>query len=147
MSAIDRITIDPEVMGGKACIRGLRVTVGTVVGLLAAGRSPDEILRAYPYLVSRTGRRRPIPGLCGLVAGGTLSYSAAPAEPVNTEMKSSTRYSTLTATTWWLPTCLQPFAPCRVSVHSAERPQRGCDSRCIEVVGRTLIVRGVPRAR
>ena len=36
--------------GGKACIRGLRVTVGTVVGLLASGRSPEEILRAYPYL-------------------------------------------------------------------------------------------------
>ena len=37
-------------MGGKACIRGMRVTVGTVVGLLAAGRSHDEILQAYPYL-------------------------------------------------------------------------------------------------
>ena len=37
-------------MGGKACIRGMRVTVGTVVGLLAAGRSHDEILAAYPYL-------------------------------------------------------------------------------------------------
>ena len=44
------ITMDPAVMGGKACIRGLRVTVGTVVGLLAAGRSPSEILEAYPYL-------------------------------------------------------------------------------------------------
>ena len=50
MRAIDRITINPDVMGGKACIRGLRVTVGTVVGLLAAGRSPAEILKAYPYL-------------------------------------------------------------------------------------------------
>jgi uncharacterized protein (DUF433 family) len=37
-------------MGGRPCIRGLRVTVGTVVGLLAAGRSRDEILAAYPYL-------------------------------------------------------------------------------------------------
>ena len=37
-------------MGGKACIRGLRVTVATVVGLLASGRSVDEILAAYPYL-------------------------------------------------------------------------------------------------
>ena len=50
MSAFDRITFDPAVMGGKACIRGLRVTVGTVVGLLAAGNSHDEILHAYPYL-------------------------------------------------------------------------------------------------
>ena len=45
-----RITLDPDVMAGKACIRGLRVTVGTVVGLLAAGRSAEEILCAYPYL-------------------------------------------------------------------------------------------------
>ena len=50
MESLDRITLDPAVMGGKACIRGMRVTVGTVVGLLAAGRSPAEILEAYPYL-------------------------------------------------------------------------------------------------
>jgi uncharacterized protein (DUF433 family) len=37
-------------MGGKPCIRGMRVTVSTVVGLVAAGRTRDEILRAYPYL-------------------------------------------------------------------------------------------------
>ena len=50
MRTLDRITIDPAVMGGKACIRGMRVTVGTVVGLLASGRSPAEILESYPYL-------------------------------------------------------------------------------------------------
>ena len=50
MKSFDRITIDPTVIGGKACIRGMRVTVGTVVGLLAAGRSPAQILSAYPYL-------------------------------------------------------------------------------------------------
>ena len=50
MKSFDRITIDPAVMGGKACVRGMRLTVGTVVGLLAAGRSPAEILQAYPYL-------------------------------------------------------------------------------------------------
>ena len=50
MESLERITFDPAVMGGKACIRGMRVTVGTVVGLLAAGRSHDEILHAYPYL-------------------------------------------------------------------------------------------------
>lgn len=49
-AALDRITLDPSVMGGKPCIRGMRVTVGTVVGLLAAGRSEQEILDAYPYL-------------------------------------------------------------------------------------------------
>lgn len=45
-----RITFDPQVMGGKPCIRGMRVTVGTIVGLLAAGRSVEQILEAYPYL-------------------------------------------------------------------------------------------------
>jgi uncharacterized protein (DUF433 family) len=46
----ERITHDPAVMGGKPCIRGLRVTVGTVVGLVAAGKSRERILEAYPYL-------------------------------------------------------------------------------------------------
>ena len=44
METLRRITLDPAVMGGKACIRGLRVTVGTVVGLMAAGRSSEDIL-------------------------------------------------------------------------------------------------------
>ena len=48
--SLTRITLNPDVMGGKPCIRGLRVTVGTIVGLMAAGRSPADILRAYPYL-------------------------------------------------------------------------------------------------
>jgi len=39
-------------MGGKPCIRGLRVTVGMVVGMVAAGRSTEEILRLYPYLTA-----------------------------------------------------------------------------------------------
>ncbi|HVR29432.1 MAG TPA: DUF433 domain-containing protein [Thermoanaerobaculia bacterium] len=50
MARVDRITRDPDVMGGKPCIRGLRVTVGTIVGLLGAGHSEDEILASYPYL-------------------------------------------------------------------------------------------------
>lgn len=50
MDTLDRITLDPEVMGGKPCIRGLRVTVGTILGLMAAGRTEVEILEAYPYL-------------------------------------------------------------------------------------------------
>jgi uncharacterized protein (DUF433 family) len=49
---LERITRDPAVMGGRPCIRGMRVTVGAVVGLLAAGRSREEILEAYPYLES-----------------------------------------------------------------------------------------------
>ena len=50
MKKLTRITFDPNVMGGKPCIRGLRVTVGTIVGLLASGRSTTEVLEAYPYL-------------------------------------------------------------------------------------------------
>ena len=50
MKHLKRITLDPQVMGGKACIRGMRVTVGMILGLLAAGRSRQEILVAYPYL-------------------------------------------------------------------------------------------------
>jgi len=50
MKEFTRITFDPKVMGGKACIRGLRVTVGTVLGLMAAGHTDAEILAAYPYL-------------------------------------------------------------------------------------------------
>lgn len=50
MAQFDRITLDPSVMGGKPCIRGQRVTVGTILGLLAARHSRDEIRKAYPYL-------------------------------------------------------------------------------------------------
>ncbi|MDY7002963.1 MAG: DUF433 domain-containing protein [Cyanobacteriota bacterium] len=50
MKQLKRITLDPEVMGGKPCIRGLRVTVGTIVGLMASGHSTEDILKAYPYL-------------------------------------------------------------------------------------------------
>jgi uncharacterized protein (DUF433 family) len=46
----DRITQNPEVMGGKACIRGLRVTVGLIVGQIGAGRLIDDLLADYPYL-------------------------------------------------------------------------------------------------
>lgn len=47
---LTRITFDPLVMGGKPCIRGMRVTVGMIVGLVASGYSTAEILKAYPYL-------------------------------------------------------------------------------------------------
>jgi uncharacterized protein (DUF433 family) len=47
---ISRITHNPAVMGGKPCIRGLRVTVGTILGLLASGHSRERILQAYAYL-------------------------------------------------------------------------------------------------
>lgn len=50
MKPLTRITCDPLVMGGRPCIRGLRVTVGTIVGLLASGHSRAKILQLYPYL-------------------------------------------------------------------------------------------------
>lgn len=50
MKKLTRITFNPEVMGGKPCIRGLRVTVGTIIGLIASGRTITDILKAYPYL-------------------------------------------------------------------------------------------------
>jgi uncharacterized protein (DUF433 family) len=50
MDRLNRITQDPAVMGGKACIRGMRVTVGMVVGQVGGGQSVDQILASYPYL-------------------------------------------------------------------------------------------------
>ena len=50
MDRLERITFNPEVMGGKPCIRGMRVTVGTIVGLIAAGKTIEDVLEAYPYL-------------------------------------------------------------------------------------------------
>ena len=52
MSAIERITMNPDLCGGRPCIRGLRIRVKDVLDLLAAGASADEILADYPYLES-----------------------------------------------------------------------------------------------
>ena len=46
----ERITHDPAVMGGRACIRGMRVTAGMIVGLFASGYTREQVLAAYPYL-------------------------------------------------------------------------------------------------
>ncbi len=51
LKQLKRIILDPDVMGGRPCIRGSRVTVGTIIGLLASGYSYQEILTMYPYLV------------------------------------------------------------------------------------------------
>lgn len=53
MQRFDRITCDPAIMGGRACIRGTRVTVALIVNLAANGMSTAEIVDAYPYLASR----------------------------------------------------------------------------------------------
>ena len=49
---LERITLNPMIMGGKPCIRGMRITVGTIVGLVASGASFEKILQLYPYLAS-----------------------------------------------------------------------------------------------
>jgi uncharacterized protein (DUF433 family) len=50
MTGFDRITFDPQLMGGKACIRGLRITASLVLNLIANGMTEEGILKAYPYL-------------------------------------------------------------------------------------------------
>jgi len=72
--ATDRITVDPLVMGGKPCIRGMRVTVGMIVGMLAEGHSTDEILKLYPYLEAED-------------IAQALSYAALRSEEREVELK------------------------------------------------------------
>ncbi len=50
MLGFDRITFDTNVMGGRACIRGMRITVSLIINMVANGMSADEIINAYPYL-------------------------------------------------------------------------------------------------
>ena len=57
MLGFDRITFDPDVMGGRACIRGMRVTVSLVVNMVANGMSIEEIVEAYPYLEPKDVRQ------------------------------------------------------------------------------------------
>lgn len=52
MDTRERIVLDPAVMGGRPCIRGTRVTVATIIGLLATGHDRHEILKLYPYIAS-----------------------------------------------------------------------------------------------
>lgn len=74
MKNLTRITFDPNVMGGKPCIRGMRVTAGTIVGLVASGHSEHEILKAYPYLEHEDVRE-------------ALAYAAWRAEEIEVPIK------------------------------------------------------------
>ena len=76
MQTLNRITRDPSVMGGKPCIRGMRVTVGMIVGLIASGHPREEILKAYPYLEEDDIQE-------------ALSYAAWRAEEVEVELKTA----------------------------------------------------------
>jgi uncharacterized protein (DUF433 family) len=76
MDLISRITHDPETMGGRPCIRGMRITVGTVLGLLASGHSLEQVLEAYPYLEKED-----------ILAA--LSYAAWRAEEIDVPLKAS----------------------------------------------------------
>ena len=76
MGSLSRITHDTEVMGGRPCIRGMRITVGSVVGLLASGHTEADILRAYPYLEEGDIQ-------------AALSYAAWRAEEVEVPLRAS----------------------------------------------------------
>ena len=76
MPQVERITFDPSVMGGKPCIRGMRVTVGTIVGLIARGATHELILADYPYLEPDD-----IPA--------ALSYAAWRAEEIEVQLERS----------------------------------------------------------
>jgi len=76
MNDLPRVTSDPKVMGGKPCIRGMRVTVGTIVGLVATGHDHEEILKLYPYLEEEDIRQ-------------ALSYAAWRSEEVEVPLASS----------------------------------------------------------
>jgi uncharacterized protein (DUF433 family) len=71
---LSRVTHDPNVMGGRPCIRGMRVTVGTIVGLLGAGHSVEEVLKLYPYLENDDVR-------------AALSYAAWRAEEIELPLR------------------------------------------------------------
>jgi len=73
---LSRITQDPAVMGGRPCIRGMRVTVATIVGLLAVGQTAEQILEAYPYL-----EREDI--------GAALAYAAWRLQEIEVPLKAS----------------------------------------------------------
>ncbi|MBX2928651.1 MAG: DUF433 domain-containing protein [Saprospiraceae bacterium] len=75
MKALDRISFNPQIMGGKPCIRGMRVTVGTIVGLVAVGKTPEAILELYPYLEAEDIRQ-------------ALSYAAWRSEEVEVPLLS-----------------------------------------------------------
>ena len=57
MLNFDRITFDPNIMGGRACIRGMRITVSLIVNLVANGATTEEILEDYPYLEAEDVRQ------------------------------------------------------------------------------------------
>lgn len=57
MPALDRITFDPAILGGRACIRGMRITVALIVNLVANGMTHEEIMAVYPYLESEDIRQ------------------------------------------------------------------------------------------
>jgi uncharacterized protein (DUF433 family) len=73
---LTRITHDVAVMGGRPCIRGMRVTVGAILGLLAAGQSADDVLAAYPYLEKEDIQ-------------AALSYAAWRSEEIEVPLKAS----------------------------------------------------------
>jgi len=78
--AVARITRDPRVMGGKPCIRGMRITTGTISGLVASGHSRDEVLRMYPFLEEEDIRAALAEADADIAAGSVVTRNV----PANT---------------------------------------------------------------
>ena len=83
MPQLDRITFDPKVMGGKPCIRGMRVTAGTIVGLVTSGATHEEILADYPYLEAED-------------ISAALAYASWRSEEIEVPLVNPSRDSSLT---------------------------------------------------
>ena len=80
MPELDRITFAPDVMGGRACIRGMRVTASLLLNLVASGMSEDEIMDAYPY-VEREDIRQAILYAAKLADGSARRCEDGPTRP------------------------------------------------------------------
>ena len=77
---IDRITTDPKIRGGRACIRGMRITVSLVLRFLAVGMTHEEILAAYPYLEAEDIRAA-LRYAAALTASPPAARAAGPSAP------------------------------------------------------------------
>jgi uncharacterized protein (DUF433 family) len=111
MPELTRITRDPAVMGGKPCSRGMRVTVGTVVGLVAAGRTRDEILRQCPYLEPED-------------IAEALSYAAWRAEEVEVRCVSRELLVDMNLSPSWVERLARHGSRLSTGPPSARRPRR-----------------------
>jgi len=77
----DRTTFDPKIMGGRACIRGMRIPVSVIIGQIAHGATMDEVLADYPDLETR--RRPASVGIRGLADSGRSAYGIGETDAIS----------------------------------------------------------------